>query len=461
MWIIPKTSPIYRSAQATEALTSDYEELSKRLEQSVMWRSEHFQSTTWLRRLKRGSWMSVLFSQTLKLSHGNTLIEEWISCQEASLVSLSPAPESKQEIKTLDTCGPISQMVSRDWGDLPLFSSRMSSEYLAPTSQALIGTTTKAPLFCSISIERWNDWVIAQRQESSARTKLAHHTYEKESLFLVSGLTSQGKVGITSVLCSVMEQNRGEVTWVATKPITAPPQAEVLGLPQEEQDNTHGSPAELLAKGLNWPTPVARDYKGQTTRGGTLPDSLLGVYIPKKDRWITPTANDYISRTVDQIKRRQEKGKQITPRCQHVLLKNSDARKAVNPRWVETLMGLPIGWVQPTCTTPVIAQQMSCVCSATGSSPHAQSMPSATCSNDYVWPTPTTRGWDEKISVWVRRCLNRLMRGDRRFAMPLCIHLKLTVEQSTLLSKLLEDVDVDGDTDEEMKRIMETALPLQ
>lgn len=45
--------------------------------------------------------------------------------------------------------------------------------------------------------------------------------------------------------------------------------------------------------------------------------------------------------------------------------------------------------------------------------------------------------------------------------MPLCIHLKLTVEQSTLLSKLLEDVDVDGDTDEEMKRIMETALPLQ
>jgi hypothetical protein len=25
----------------------------------------------------------------------------------------------------------------------------------------------------------------------------------------------------------------------------------------------------------------------------------------------------------------------------------------LNPRWVETLMGLPVGWVMPSCTSPV------------------------------------------------------------------------------------------------------------
>lgn len=26
----------------------------------------------------------------------------------------------------------------------------------------------------------------------------------------------------------------------------------------------------------------------------------------------------------------------------------------LNPRWVETLMGLPIGWVMPLCKTPKV-----------------------------------------------------------------------------------------------------------
>ena len=33
---------------------------------------------------------------------------------------------------------------------------------------------------------------------------------------------------------------------------------------------------------------------------------------------------------------------------------NHHAGGKLNPRWVETLMGLPIGWVMPSCTNPVI-----------------------------------------------------------------------------------------------------------
>ena len=32
----------------------------------------------------------------------------------------------------------------------------------------------------------------------------------------------------------------------------------------------------------------------------------------------------------------------------------------LNPRWVETLMGLPIGWTMPSCTSPVTIEQTSC-----------------------------------------------------------------------------------------------------
>jgi len=28
----------------------------------------------------------------------------------------------------------------------------------------------------------------------------------------------------------------------------------------------------------------------------------------------------------------------------------------LNPRWVETLLGLPIGWVMPSCASPVIIE---------------------------------------------------------------------------------------------------------
>jgi hypothetical protein len=37
----------------------------------------------------------------------------------------------------------------------------------------------------------------------------------------------------------------------------------------------------------------------------------------------------------------------------------------LNPRWVETLMGLPIGWTMPSCTRPVIIAPMNCDCLGT------------------------------------------------------------------------------------------------
>jgi hypothetical protein len=34
----------------------------------------------------------------------------------------------------------------------------------------------------------------------------------------------------------------------------------------------------------------------------------------------------------------------------------------LNPRWVETLMGLPVGWTMPSCASPVTIAPMNCGC---------------------------------------------------------------------------------------------------
>jgi hypothetical protein len=32
----------------------------------------------------------------------------------------------------------------------------------------------------------------------------------------------------------------------------------------------------------------------------------------------------------------------------------------LNPRWVETLMGVPIGWTMPSCTSPLTIAPTNC-----------------------------------------------------------------------------------------------------
>jgi hypothetical protein len=55
---------------------------------------------------------------------------------------------------------------------------------------------------------------------------------------------------------------------------------------------------------------------------------------------------------------------------------NSQAGGKLNPRWVETLMGLPVGWTMPSCASPVTIERMSSDSSATVSSRQPQNGPS-------------------------------------------------------------------------------------
>ena len=57
-------------------------------------------------------------------------------------------------------------------------------------------------------------------------------------------------------------------------------------------------------------------------------------------------------------------------------LMGGEMNSKLNPRWVETLMGLPIGWTMPSCTSPVTIAPTSCDSSGMALCRPAQSGPS-------------------------------------------------------------------------------------
>lgn len=86
-----------------------------------------------------------------------------------------------------------------------------------------------------------------------------------------------------------------------------------------------------------WPTPRANKIGGASSEGWspTLEQSVRAM-------WPTPSAGDDRDRgnlSTPAIKRRAEKGKQI-----NLSMVVSEESGALNPEWVEWLMGFPVGW---------------------------------------------------------------------------------------------------------------------
>jgi hypothetical protein len=90
-----------------------------------------------------------------------------------------------------------------------------------------------------------------------------------------------------------------------------------------------------------WSTPAARDWKGHTVTANH-PQGFNNSLANDVLKWPTPQASDNRDRGnlgSGAIQRRKDKGKQIML-SQSV----SDTSGALNPLWVEWLMGFPLGW---------------------------------------------------------------------------------------------------------------------
>ena len=102
------------------------------------------------------------------------------------------------------------------------------------------------------------------------------------------------------------------------------------------------------------------DFRKRNANQNTVPLYLEEVVqIEQSKQWATPDACDHKgATTLEACKQWEFRGQNLPEQTASIM-----AGK-LNPRWVETLMGLPIGWTMPSCTSPQTIAPMSCDSSA-------------------------------------------------------------------------------------------------
>ena len=382
MWILPKQLHTLASVPDTEALISDYNEQSEICGQSLLVRSKPSPARTWSQKWKRDSWTLLLSGRILKPSLGISFAERWTSSLEASLVSHLVPQESVTETKIPDTSSHTYWMALED-ADLPLFSLKMLKESSLQSSQETIGEIQQEPLFCSMSLGNWNEWVTGRRQAYSLRLKSAHLTRGSGSSSwpTIAVMDTTGGPYKTEFVDGTFRSYHNHTSEDAAKygarlrdAVTTPVNWPTITAGEHLDQGTNWETLARLDKGgrilrriatiskqsndANWATPEALNSTGyqisngqkalrlgsQVTPGLAAPDnrSLVGS---RQESWATPQASDHVegART----------GVESNQKCLGRDLNTLKTNGKLNPRWVETLMGLPVGWVMPSCVNPI------------------------------------------------------------------------------------------------------------
>ena len=334
---------------------------------------------------------------------------EWTSLWPVTPASHFPQPGSDSEQKTLATSGHTSPD-QYELFDLDYASLRMSKDISPSASEK--------------SLESWNQSVTKRRGEYSARVKSALRTSgsgcSSWPTIRASEYKDTGPIGSKShdhmlgkgYLCAVVTQD------AANWPTPTTAEAGKIGnQPNFGQLGLSNHPA--IVGGIDRP-------KGEKSRYGQAAPANPSTDGSRQGLWLTPRANEpdsdsnFVARNADrgehchpslsqqaksmwptitahtpdmessgpngnagtylagQVKAwatprvggeekaetRLARGKDIGLHGQVGAMKNT---AKLNPRWVETLMGRPVGWVMPSCKSPVTIERTNCDSSATES----------------------------------------------------------------------------------------------
>lgn len=353
MWIVPKQL-ISDYVPDMEASSLDCVEQSQLCAQSLFVRSKHSPARTWSQKWKRDSWTQHLFGRILKPSHGKAFEIAWTSSLEVIPANHFQPQEDGKEKTTPDIFGLSSQAEFDffDQGSVSLKTSKDISLWGCPTSS-----------------KTWQEWVTERRGAYSQRVKSAH---------LISGSESS--------------------SWPTARA------SDCHNSPRSEQE---GDRYAQLRTAVNWPTSTSRDWKGAYSIASHAKKNRMSLLPDAVAHWPTPTVAE-AAKIANQAnygqqglsnhpairgevnRKKLEKGKAgphaqasssshgsrhewLTPVAQDSkhsginpslngqrgLLVNQTNGK-LNPRWVETLMGLPIGWTMPSCSQPVTIELTNC-----------------------------------------------------------------------------------------------------
>ena len=378
MWILP--SQLLNSAPDMAALDLDSKtSLASECEPShiVSLRGmlKPISSVKW----KKDSWMSHLYGTILKPSHTNRFTDWWTSSLRDTLANHLVPQESEQEKKTQDISGLGSQMEFDFFNQecASLKTSRDTFRWDSPQSSVI-----------------WKNWVTKVRSEYSVRVKLAQSTKGKECSSWPTAATRdyKGESGsgrqerkghpadtLPNAVAQWPTPTAGEcldqgTNWETLarldkggRILRRMASLEMSGPHAPANHNTHGSLQE------SWRTPSVAEEKNQNTSKQIYLQNQVGA-TPKA--WATPQASDHIEGARTELTSNQKcLGRDMkqwatpivgdshlasTPEVAakriaegKTTLSRQNAGK-LNQRWVETLMGLRMGWTSPSCPASVI-----------------------------------------------------------------------------------------------------------
>jgi hypothetical protein len=422
MWILPKQLHALSGAPDTEAFLLDLNEQSQACEQSLLVRSKPSPARTWLLKWKRDSWTQHLSGRILKLSHVKPFEIAWTSLWQGIHANPSPQPESDLAPKTQDTCGPTlpdqlelfapecaslrmskdisasdserslenwNQLVTRRRGEysLRVKSARLTNakgcsswptaatrdykgesgsgrqERKGNPADTLPNAVAQWPTpSCGECLDQGTNWETLARLDKGGRILRRIATLHgqaapanpstlgsrPESLeqsqrnwqTFAHGTHNRGETPHRQVVRALVNGEKAQTQMLTVDQVFA---EEIKGTNKQEQWATPRSGKTTDENPETW---ALRQAKGEVA---TMP------LTAQVKQWATPQAMDGNMTNNP----RKDGGQQQLP--------NQAGAGKLNPRWVETLMGLPIGWVMPSCAYPVTIEQTNSDCLETES----------------------------------------------------------------------------------------------
>ena len=410
MWVIPDTYlPSSVSAQDMLESKEDLTLLESSIESSLMWRSKPSPLRTWSRRWKTAPWTRLLFSRTLKPSRQDFFEKQLTSSLEATRANRLARLASALEKTTLATSGPTSQRLSGSY-DPEEYSSRMSRATLASGLMKSSATwknevtTRRGEYSARLKLAR----LIREKESSSwATPNTMDHLPQRsdEALRRQATTTRKGRSNPSNLREQVdprAVQIYKKLNWpsICAGDYRTPPTNPAKSGQKVAPASEHALPHRVRQAEMKvWPTPAARDFKGARgkaaqARKGNPSDTLPNAMADPQINWPTPRAGNPGSRkagTGGRVSEEVQKANWPTPdvaqaqkvsnRPNHGQLglanhpevhgkdcnrepmkkdragqpgqdkssttgKNQGQFGALNPDWVEHLMGVPPGWTQ-------------------------------------------------------------------------------------------------------------------
>jgi hypothetical protein len=421
MWILPKQLHTSAFVPDTEALISDLNEQSQVCAQSLLARSKPSPARTWSQRWKRDSWTQHLSGRILKPSHGPSFVTAWTSSLAATRASHSAQPASDSAPKTPDTSGRLSQPELLQCDQVPAFLK-------TSTDISRWGFPTCCKTWQDWVTERrgaWRQRVNAARLTRGKGSSFWPTVTANEDSYRIGGESQQSKCLSAMARRGEMDENWptpdahqfGSALGANQKsPATITHAVKFWdkhGQAAQASSSSHGSRQGLS---VDWRTPQAQEAGAKVetlfTKDGApampgqrayrktpsgklvLQSQTINQQVEMVQNWATPRSGKTTDENPETWALRQAKGDVATMPLtaqvkawatpiqgdSHLASTPEVARKRIeegkvtlsrqkpgklNPRWVETLMGLPIGWTMPSCIRPVTIAQTSCDSSGT------------------------------------------------------------------------------------------------